>query len=125
MCGIAGIIAPLSHPPHQAIGRMVATVLHRGPDGDAIRSDQCGDSWVALGHTRLAILDLTEAGNQPMCSSDGNYVLIYNGEVYNYLELRAELEARGRTFHSDCDTEVVLSWIGAKAVSSWRAIGWG
>ena len=108
MCGIAGIVAPLDHPPHQAIGRMVATVLHRGPDGEGMWSDQCGDSWVALGHTRLAILDLTEAGNQPMCSSDGNYALIYNGEVYNYLELRTELEARGRTFHSDCDTEVVL-----------------
>jgi len=87
---------------------MIKVLEHRGPDGEGRWVGCTGDAQVALGHTRLAILDLTEAGNQPMISCLGRHVLIYNGEVYNYRELRAELEGQGIEFHTQCDTEVVL-----------------
>jgi asparagine synthase (glutamine-hydrolysing) len=108
MCGISGIVAPPDARLDEAIERMVGCLRHRGPDGDGIWCGPSGSRQVALGQTRLAILDLSEAGRQPMWSSDGNHALIYNGEVYNYLELRSELAAGGSQFHSGCDTEVVL-----------------
>jgi asparagine synthase (glutamine-hydrolysing) len=108
MCGIAGIIAPADARLDEAIERMVGCLRHRGPDGDGIWAGPSGSRQVALGQTRLAILDLSEAGRQPMWSLDGNHALIYNGEVYNYVELRSELAAAGLQFHSGSDTEVVL-----------------
>ena len=103
MCGIAGIVQTDGRDvSRDSLDRMVARLEHRGPD-DVGRA--FGENW-ALGHRRLAILDLTNEGHQPMVL--GDLVLVYNGEVYNYLELRAELEALGHEFRSSTDTEVVL-----------------
>ena len=85
--------------------RMTDAIKHRGPDGEG----QYVDGALGLGHRRLAILDLSPAGHQPMMSSDGRYVLSYNGEIYNFMELRVELEAAGAQFRSQSDTEVVLA----------------
>jgi asparagine synthase (glutamine-hydrolysing) len=93
---------------------MVETVRHRGPDGEASWSGQVGRCQLALGHTRLAIIDLSEGGRQPMFLPDESHGVIYNGEVYNYRELRAELEAAGAQFRTQTDTEVVL-W----ALATW------
>lgn len=105
MCGITGIYnldaAPVSE---QVVRAMTAALVHRGPDDDGYFVD----GGLAFGHRRLAILDLTAAGHQPMHSADGRFVLSYNGEVYNCRELRAELEASGHRFRSHSDTEVVL-----------------
>lgn len=105
MCGVTGYLnfdgQPASHP---VLRRMTDAVAHRGPDGEGF--------WVsgnvALGHRRLAIIDLSAGGRQPMRSADGRFVISYNGELYNYLELRAELQAQGARFQSSSDTEVVL-----------------
>lgn len=106
MCGIAGVLHLDGEPASPVIvRRMTDAIRHRGPDGDG----QYCDGPLGLGHRRLAILDLSPAGHQPMMSGDGRYVLSYNGEIYNFLELRAELEAAGRTFRSRSDTEVLLA----------------
>ena len=106
MCGLAGILqldgAPVSHA---VLKRMTDAVAHRGPDAEGF--------YVAgplgFGHRRLAIQDPTPAGQQPMATPDGRWVLSYNGEVLNYRELRVELEAFGHVFRSRSDTEVVLA----------------
>ena len=103
MCGIAGIVQTDGRGvSRDVLDRMVESLEHRGPDdsGTAV-----GEKW-ALGHRRLAILDLTRGGHQPMAL--GDLLLVYNGEVYNYLELRTELEALGHEFTSSTDTEGVL-----------------
>ncbi len=84
--------------------RMTAHLTHRGPDAEGYYFDGA----VGLGHRRLAILDLSPAGEQPMATADGSHVLVYNGEVYNFAELRVELQALERQFHSKTDSEVVL-----------------
>src|SRR5438270_531904 len=105
MCGICGIVA-LGRPPEiETVGRMAAELDHRGPDGDGSYSAE----GVALGFRRLAIIDLSDAGLQPFPSADGSLQLVHNGEVYNYRELRTELEAKGHRFHSATDTEVILA----------------
>lgn len=113
MCGIAGIInldgAPVSPV---LLKRMTDAIAHRGPDGEG----QWIEGSVGIGHRRLAIIDLSPAGHQPMISADHRYVLSYNGEVYNYQELRLELEARGYWFRSKSDSEVVLN-----AFAEWGA----
>ncbi len=102
VCGICGVVA-LGRPPEtETVEAMMAALAHRGPDGEA-RTSADG---VALGHLRLAIIDLSDAGLQPFASDDGTLQLIHNGEIYNYLELRAELEAKGHRFRSATDTEV-------------------
>jgi asparagine synthase (glutamine-hydrolysing) len=83
---------------------MTDIIAHRGPDGEGFYTD----GFVGLGHRRLAIIDLSPAGHQPMMTPDGQYVLIYNGEIYNFQELRVELEAHGYHFRSRTDTEVLL-----------------
>jgi len=106
MCGIAGMLNFDGEPTSPAIlRRMTDAIRHRGPDGEG----QYCDGPLGLGHRRLAILDLSPAGHQPMMSPDGRYVLSYNGEIYNFQELRTELEAAGCTFRSRTDTEVLLS----------------
>lgn len=103
MCGIAGIIGSQSAG---AGAQMGAALRHRGPDdhGDWISSG----SDVYLAHTRLAIIDLSQAGHQPMVSADGEHVLVFNGEIYNYSALRQELLSEGCVFHSHTDSEVIL-----------------
>lgn len=106
MCGIAGIFNVNGEPvsPVQ-LRKMTDAIAHRGPDGEGFYTD----SFVGLGHRRLAIIDLSPAGHQPMMTADLHYILTYNGEVYNFQELRLELEALGYRFHSKTDSEVVLN----------------
>ncbi|MDI3559267.1 asparagine synthase (glutamine-hydrolyzing) [Bradyrhizobium sp. Arg816] len=112
MCGITGIL----QTPHAArsadlaaIGPMTARLRHRGPDADGFWSDR--DAGVAFGHRRLSIIDLSDAGRQPMLSSDGRFVITFNGEIYNYKPLRQELECAGKRFTGNSDTEVLLALI--------------
>jgi len=109
MCGVAGIFA--YHPSAAGIDRQELRSIRdhmaaRGPDGSGEWFS--ADGRAALGHRRLSIIDLSERGAQPMASADGQLVISFNGEIYNYRELRNELERRGRVFHSDSDTEVLL-----------------
>ena len=105
MCGIAGYFQTDGMPAsHAILEKMLAEIAHRGPDGKG--------SWLtdglALGHTRLAIIDLSDGGRQPMQTPCGRYTITYNGEIYNYLELKTELRALGHRFQSESDTEVIL-----------------
>ena len=105
MCGIAGIFRFDDQPVSPVIlKRMTDSIAHRGPDGEG----QWVEGSIGLGHRRLAILDLSPAGHQPMQSKNGQFILTYNGEIYNHLEIRAELEAKGYHFHSRTDSEVLL-----------------
>ncbi len=116
MCGIAGLFELGGAHAEAGLAatarRMADTLVHRGPDG----ADAWGDpeAGIGLGHRRLAVIDLSETGAQPMHSADGRYVISYNGEVYNFRELRRELEARGHGFRGTSDTEVMLA-----AFSEW------
>src|ERR671933_251499 len=104
MCGIAGIArAEPSGVGEAVLARMAATLRHRGPDGVGL----CPGVRVGLAHTRLSIIDV-DGGAQPMANENGQVVVTYNGEVYNYVELRDELEARGHRFRTRCDTEVLV-----------------
>jgi asparagine synthase (glutamine-hydrolysing) len=109
MCGIGGIIG--SQLPavdlEDCAQRMRSALRNRGPDDSGIHVSAAGG--VALAHTRLAILDLSPAGHQPMRSADGRHVIVFNGEIYNYAILRRELEAQGDRFVSHTDTEVILA----------------
>jgi asparagine synthase (glutamine-hydrolysing) len=112
MCGIAGIFDPDSPPTRDDLGRMSATLAHRGPDADGMVLD----NEIGLAHRRLSILDLSDAGKQPMASHDGRFLIIFNGEIYNYLELREELKSCGYIFLTETDTEVILA-----AYAAWGA----
>jgi asparagine synthase (glutamine-hydrolysing) len=103
MCGIAGVFGRGWAP--QQLNAMVAQQRHRGPDANGTYYD--ASNLAALGHTRLSIIDLSPAGAQPMASADGRLIVSFNGEIYNYLELRAELY--GYPFRSRSDTEVILA----------------
>ena len=106
MCGITGVIHRDGRVASaDSIEKMTAIIEHRGPDA---RNTYCYQN-LAFGHVRLSILDLSEMGAQPMHSKDGRYVLIYNGEVYNFKEIKAELETKGHNFRSTSDTEVILN----------------
>lgn len=108
MCGIAGIIsfrANYEEASHQ-IGTMSDLLVHRGPDDHGYWFSD--DRKVYFAHRRLAIIDITKHGHQPMMACDGNLVLVFNGEIYNYLELRAECIALGSVFKTNSDTEVLL-----------------
>jgi asparagine synthase (glutamine-hydrolysing) len=121
MCGIAGFVA---NPLHRLSSNQFAAIAdamdfslrHRGPDGHDFWIDN--DAGVALVHRRLAIVDLSPAGHQPMHSSDGRFVVSYNGEVYNHSEIRTELEAEGQSFRGHSDTEVILESIARYGVSA-------
>jgi asparagine synthase (glutamine-hydrolysing) len=106
VCGIAGRINYVSERPVPAalVQGMCDLIAHRGPDGSGVWTR----GHAGLGHRRLAIIDLSEAGAQPMSTSDGQIWLTFNGEIYNFLELRSELEARGHRFQSHTDSEVIL-----------------
>ncbi len=106
MCGIAGIFrcGARREELYSSVSRMISTMRHRGPDGEGIW--QSGE--VVLGHTRLAVIDLTEAASQPMVDESTGVAVVYNGEIYNYVELRRELLSKGHQFKSHSDTEVLL-----------------
>jgi asparagine synthase (glutamine-hydrolysing) len=105
MCGIAGTLNIAGVPSSISILKgMTDAIAHRGPDGEG----HVVNGALGLGHRRLAIIDLTPAGHQPMVTRDGRYTLIYNGEMYNFKELRAKLESLGHMFNSRTDSEVVL-----------------
>jgi asparagine synthase (glutamine-hydrolysing) len=108
MCGIAGLIAP---DPENRIGEMLRSIEHRGRDDDGVfASGAFGEHQLkaCLGHRRLSIIDTSSAGHQPFISDDKRYALTYNGEIYNYRDVREELEAKGERFLTATDTEVLL-----------------
>ena len=126
MCGIAGFIyRPGFIPTHEDLSgfilEMTNTLVHRGPDDSGLWSDPA--VGIALGHRRLSIIDLSPQGRQPMQSSDGRYVMVFNGEIYNYLEIRKNLESRrlAPAWRGHSDTEVMLAAISAWGIES--AIG--
>jgi asparagine synthase (glutamine-hydrolysing) len=113
MCGIVGIISPAEALGSETIRAMLRSISHRGPDDFGFEQLQNKNADVWLGNTRLAILDLSAAGHQPMVDPETGNWIVYNGEVYNYREIRADLQRRGISFRSDTDTEVVLKAYGA------------
>jgi asparagine synthase (glutamine-hydrolysing) len=108
MCGICGVLSPSDSlaVDEDTVARMCSRLAHRGPDGEGVWSDPA--QGVALGHRRLSIVDLSEAGAQPMSNETGTVILTYNGEVYNHAELREELEAKGHVYRSHTDSETVV-----------------
>ena len=115
MCGIAGCYQQADG--HKLTDVMTERIAHRGPDAGAVWSHEDERSSIHLGHRRLSIIDLSTAGNQPLVK--GGLALVYNGELYNYRELRTELEKLGASFITSSDTEVVLEawrYWGAKAL---------
>ena len=103
MCGIVGFNTNNISEPKSILKKMADRIVHRGPDGEGYFSDD----FMSLGHRRLAILDL-ETGNQPLYSKDQNYVLVANGEIYNYQELKKELLADGYEFQTKSDSEILI-----------------
>jgi asparagine synthase (glutamine-hydrolysing) len=110
MCGIAGVLIPLGLAPvmdlDARVGKMTSAIAHRGPDDKGVWTK---DNRVALGHRRLSVIDLSPAAHQPMTSSQGDFCVAFNGEIYNFQSLRKELEADGFVFRSLSDTEVILN----------------
>lgn len=114
MCGIAGIFQLNGRPvSDKEIKLMTRSLAHRGPDGE----DVFTDGNIALGHRRLAILDISPKGRQPMSSKNGEWVIVFNGCIYNFRELKIELQARGHEFVSTGDTEVIAEGLAAYGIS--------
>src|SRR6266853_1168895 len=107
MCGIAGIVGNRMTEIDARLARMSRAILHRGPDdkGQSIWPSNGRVPQTAFAHRRLSIIDLSEAGHQPMSTSDGRFTIIYNGEIYNYRVLRRELQTQGVDFASQTHTE--------------------
>jgi len=120
MCGLAGYLrfgdAERSADLERNVRRMAGLLQHRGPDDAGVWIDV--EAQVALGHQRLSIIDLSSEGHQPMRSADGRYVIVFNGEIYNFRLLREELEPRGHRFRGHSDTEVILA-----AICEWGVVG--
>lgn len=114
MCGICGVLNPkgITEEEQLVIEKMKSTLTHRGPDGAGTYSDP--DGLIILGHTRLKIIDLSERAAQPMPNETGDVWVTYNGEIYNFLELRSALEQQGHRFKSASDTEVLVHLYGEK-----------
>src|SRR5215831_16254094 len=109
MCGIVAIFAYRKHAPsvdREELLRIREAMVKRGPDGAGLWVSE--DQRIGLAHRRLAIIDVSEAGAQPMATADGNFHIVFNGEIYNYRELRQQLESKGYLFRSQSDTEVLL-----------------
>jgi asparagine synthase (glutamine-hydrolysing) len=113
MCGIVGWLGDREAARQLDLGRGVAALRHRGPDAQATAVIPGDQVICALGHTRLAVIDLSPGGAQPMRTDDGRFTLVFNGEIYNFMALRAELEAGGYRFKSRSDTEVLLQALAA------------
>jgi asparagine synthase (glutamine-hydrolysing) len=109
MCGLAGLFGSLGiERTRESVERMLQVQSHRGPDSSGVWCGTVDRVHIGLGLRRLKILDLSDAADQPMLSDDGRFVLVFNGEIYNYIELRDELTAAGARFRTDGDTEVLL-----------------
>jgi asparagine synthase (glutamine-hydrolysing) len=123
MCGIAGVYSPGAVADVAAVGPMLASMSHRGPDDSGVQVLAGGE--LVFGHLRLSILDLSPLGHQPMATSDQKTWIVFNGEIYNFRELRSDLQSLGWAFRSDSDTEVVLAayraW-GLKAVERFHGM---
>ncbi|MBD2187079.1 asparagine synthase (glutamine-hydrolyzing) [Pseudanabaena mucicola] len=127
MCGIAGILSVrTSNELSNHIQAMQGALSHRGPDDSGIYlSNISGDRQSALAHTRLSILDLSAAGHQPMSTTDGRYTITFNGEIYNFQDLRKELISQGEIFKSQTDTEIILKLyqkLGRECVTKLRGM---
>src|ERR1700692_2923491 len=119
MCGIAGFITAHGFTKERVaeeLQKMTRTRIQRGPDDGGAWSDV--SAGVGLGHRRLSIIDLSPLGHQPMASRSGRYTLTFNGEIYNYQELRTQLVARAHSFRGTSDTEVLLA-----AIEEWGLTG--
>lgn len=118
MCGITGFISEHTSNPTAVVAAMVTHITHRGPDDSGVWINQQAD--IALGHARLSILDLSPAGHQPMLSFCGRYVIVFNGEIYNHLQLRARLEAEddAPTWRGHSDTETLLACFSAWGIKA-------
>ena len=118
MCGIGGFVDPAPNPRLPAFSalatRMADTLVARGPDDSGVWVDQT--HGIGLAHRRLSVIDLSASGHQPMLSADGRYVLVYNGELYNFQELRADLVAQGQVFYGNSDSEVLVEACAAWGV---------
>jgi asparagine synthase (glutamine-hydrolysing) len=129
MCGIAGLIDCRAATPADALRAageaMNETLRHRGPDDSGVWAE--AESGVVLAQRRLAIIDLSPGGAQPMHSADRRYVITFNGEIYNYRDIRNKLAAAGRTMRSDSDTKVLVeacalwAWSGRSGCSPLRS----
>src|SRR5512143_203273 len=132
MCGIAGRWRRRGGGATETAQRMTSCLVHRGPDDSGVWGDPA--AGIALGFRRLAIIDLTPAGHQPMASASGRFTLVFNGEVFNHNELRPELLALGHRFRGHSDTEVILAafaslfisqadrrFVGMFAIATWDA----
>lgn len=119
MCGIAGWFSSTITNEEQraSLQRMITSIKHRGPDGHGM----CFKNHAALGHVRLSIIDL-EAGQQPMSSHDGVYHIVFNGEIYNYKQLKSQLQARGHYFKSHSDTEVIIELYRARGLEGFNQL---
>jgi asparagine synthase (glutamine-hydrolysing) len=115
MCGIAGILSKSNPVQVQELKSMTDIIYHRGPDGDGHWINELGS--IGFGHRRLSIIDLSNHASQPMHFGNGRYTITFNGEIYNYLELRASLVREGVTFISNSDTEVLLALYAKKGVA--------
>src|SRR5690242_8123420 len=127
MCAIAGILGRIDDRNQKALRRMAEAMKHRGPNGEGFwtgKPDRLGNGCM-LAHRRLSILDLSEHASQPMVDRGSGKVIVFNGEIYNFRDLRGELEKRGETFESTGDTAVLLRAMardGARAMKTLRGM---
>ena len=120
MCGITGYISLNNSIPSHQLKKATDLLQHRGPDAEGFYFSE--DNKVGLGHRRLSILDLSSSADQPMFSSDGRYVMVYNGEVYNYKELTYKLKDKGASLKTTSDTEVILELFAEQGVQCFKEL---
>jgi asparagine synthase (glutamine-hydrolysing) len=125
MCGILGSFSKkLSPDLDERLLKGLRAMHHRGPDDNGMETISVAEGVLALGQTRLSIIDLSPGGHQPMHSANGRYTIVFNGEIYNYKELREELKSLGHCFNTNCDTEVLLmAWVEWGVDSLHRLVG--
>src|SRR5260221_2155235 len=115
MCGISGIFSTTTIDP-AIVESMTMALLHRGPDAHGVYMDPT--QTMALGHTRLSIIDLSASANQPFYSKDGRYVIVFNGEIYNFQQIKKQLTAQhGIAFRTQSDTEVIVEAFAAWGIN--------
>ena len=113
MCGIAGVFTARSEGMAVGVARMTDQIRHRGPDGEGIWIDV--EAGIGLGHRRLSVLDLSSAGQQPMQSASGRWAVVFNGEIYNHLDIRGEIDSvAGVAWRGHSDTETLV-----RAIELW------